>query len=134
VKKQCLINQPLVSTVHFVVLRIPSVALWWVSGGAIGFLTFVLTVPFLRDLFKFAPLHRWAAALIAAICLGSILVTEIVKSKGMRKIIAGDSASAQKELHILAGAPRGQMQGAATQAMPQSSILCFLCTGHTLCW
>ena len=38
-------------------LRIPNAAMWWVLGGATVFLTLVLTVPPLRDIFRFAPLH-----------------------------------------------------------------------------
>ena len=38
-------------------LRIPNQALWWVTGGALAFLTLVFCVPFLRDLFGFAPIH-----------------------------------------------------------------------------
>jgi Ca2+-transporting ATPase len=63
--------------------------LWWITGGAIGFLALVLTVPFLRDLFKFAPLHAWELALIAGACLVSILVAESVKVKALRRIITG---------------------------------------------
>ena len=37
-------------------LRTPNTALWWVLGGATIFLMLVLYVPFLRDLFQFAPL------------------------------------------------------------------------------
>ncbi|MEI8242396.1 MAG: cation-translocating P-type ATPase [bacterium] len=38
-------------------LRTPNAAVWWVLGGATVFLTLVLTVPGLRSIFKFAPLH-----------------------------------------------------------------------------
>jgi Ca2+-transporting ATPase len=68
-------------------LSIPNKALWWVSGGAIFFLTLVLVIPFLRDLFQFAPMHRWEIVLIAGAGLVSILISESVKLKTMRKII-----------------------------------------------
>jgi Ca2+-transporting ATPase len=71
-------------------LRIPNKALWWVSGGAVGFLTLVLTFPYLRNLFKFAPLHRWELAVIAVACLISILIAESVKIKGLRRFIVGN--------------------------------------------
>jgi len=71
-------------------LRIPNKALWWVSGGAVGFLTLVLTVPYLRNLFKFAPLHRWELALIAVACLISMLIAESVKTKWLRRVIRAD--------------------------------------------
>jgi len=70
-------------------MRIPNKALWWVTGGALVFLALILTIPFLRDLFKFAPLHRWELALIAVSGLISILIAESVKLKGIRKFIQG---------------------------------------------
>jgi Ca2+-transporting ATPase len=48
-------------------LRSPNVALWWVTGSAIIFLSLVLYVPFLKDLFQFSTLH----APDIAICLGA---------------------------------------------------------------
>lgn len=41
----------------FTTLRSPNTALWWVVGGALGFLALVLYVPALRNLFRFAYLH-----------------------------------------------------------------------------
>ena len=38
-------------------LRTPNAALWWVIGGTLGFLAFVLYVPGLRELFGFTYLH-----------------------------------------------------------------------------
>ncbi len=70
-------------------LRIPNKALWWITGFAVGFLALVLTVPFLRDLFAFAPLHRWEAGLIAAAVTISILIAESVKTKPIHKLIYG---------------------------------------------
>ncbi len=71
-------------------LRIPNKALWYITGGALAFLTLVLSVPFLRDLFKFAPMHRWETALIVAAGLASILISESVKLKPVRKFITGN--------------------------------------------
>ncbi len=60
-------------------LREPNAALWWVGGGAVVFLGLVLSVPGLRNLFHFAPLH----GLDLAICLlaggASILWFELLK-------------------------------------------------------
>jgi P-type Ca2+ transporter type 2C len=70
-------------------LSIPNKAVWWISGFAVGFLTLILSVPFLRNLFQFAPLHRWEVALIAASVTISILIAESVKLPFMRKFIAG---------------------------------------------
>jgi len=38
-------------------MKEPNRALWWVAGGATAFLAMVVYLPFLRDLFHFAPLH-----------------------------------------------------------------------------
>ena len=38
-------------------MRVPNAALWGVVGGTTVFLTLIITVPFLRALFRFAPLH-----------------------------------------------------------------------------
>ena len=46
-------------------MKEPNRALWWVVGGAAGFLALVIYVPFLRNLFHFAPLHL----IDLAICL-----------------------------------------------------------------
>ncbi|MFZ6030807.1 MAG: cation-translocating P-type ATPase [Chloroflexota bacterium] len=72
-------------------LRLPNKALWWVSGGALFFLALVLAVPALRDVFEFAPLHRWEIALLSAAGLVSILLAEIVKLKPVRKSIYAES-------------------------------------------
>jgi Ca2+-transporting ATPase len=70
-------------------LRIPNKALWWISGFAVGFLALVLAIPFLRDLFQFAPLHRWEAAVIGVAVAVSTLIAESVKTKPIQKIITG---------------------------------------------
>jgi len=38
-------------------LRSPNPALWWVMGSAAAFLSLILSVPFLRELFRFGPLQ-----------------------------------------------------------------------------
>jgi Ca2+-transporting ATPase len=68
-------------------LRIPNKALWWISGLAVGFLVLVLSVPFLRDLFQFAPLHRWEVALIGGAVVLSIMIAESVKAKPVYRFI-----------------------------------------------
>lgn len=63
----------------WIMLRSYNAALWWVVGGALGFLGLVLYVPFLRNLFSFQALHLTDLL----ICLGagiiSILWFEIFK-------------------------------------------------------
>ncbi len=75
-------------------LRIPNKALGWVTGGAVIFMALILNIPFLRDLFKFAPLNRWELALIALAGFTSVLIAESVKIKGIQKFIQGGARSA----------------------------------------
>jgi Ca2+-transporting ATPase len=75
-------------------ILIPNKALWWVTGGAAVFLTLVLTIPFLRDLFKFAPLNSWETALVAFTGLTSVLIAESVKIKFVQKFIQGSARNA----------------------------------------
>ncbi|MEN6335477.1 MAG: cation-translocating P-type ATPase [Phycisphaerales bacterium] len=60
-------------------LREPNTALWWVMTGALVFLGLTLYMPFLRDLFHFAPLH--GRDLVICLLAGglSILWFEILK-------------------------------------------------------
>jgi Ca2+-transporting ATPase len=60
-------------------LRVPNRALWWVAGGTVLFLGLAVFVPFLRDLFRFGPLHLWEVALVAAAGLLSTLIAEGAK-------------------------------------------------------
>jgi Ca2+-transporting ATPase len=50
-------------------LRAPNPALWWVVGGTLGFLAFVLYVPVLREVFAFATLH--ASDVLLALVAGA---------------------------------------------------------------
>ena len=70
-------------------LRVPNKALWWVTGGTVFFLVLIMRIPVLRDLFKFAPLHRWELVLIVISGLTSILIAESIKLKGVQKFIQG---------------------------------------------
>jgi Ca2+-transporting ATPase len=67
----------------FSTLRTPNRALWWVSGGALGFLGLALYTPFLRRLFHIAELHPIDLAICLAAGIFSILWFEGFK------IIAG---------------------------------------------
>lgn len=54
-------------------IRVPNPALWWVVTGASVFLTAALTVPVLRNLFAFAPLHASDLALSLAAGVSCLL-------------------------------------------------------------
>jgi len=73
-------------------LRVPNKALWWISGGALFFLALVLTIPALRDVFQFAPLHRWEMALLSLAGLASVLFAESIKIKPLNRFIFSDKA------------------------------------------
>jgi Ca2+-transporting ATPase len=70
-------------------IRIPNKALWWITGFTAVMLVLVLFVPFLRDLFRFAPLHRWEAALVFVGVAISMLIAESVKLKPIQRFILG---------------------------------------------
>ncbi len=69
-------------------IRIPNPALWWVTGGTLVFLAAALFIPFVRNLFSFAPLHLWETGLIATAGFLAILISESVKAKSLRKIFS----------------------------------------------
>ncbi|MDQ3267766.1 MAG: cation-translocating P-type ATPase, partial [Pseudomonadota bacterium] len=54
-------------------------ALWWVVGGAFSFLLLSLHLPFLREIFHFAPLTPYHLALSFAAGLCSVLWFELLK-------------------------------------------------------
>jgi Ca2+-transporting ATPase len=68
-------------------LKVPSPTTWWIIGSALLFLVLVLTVPFLQNLFHFAPLrwHDLGICLLAAIV--AIVLLETVKLKPVRRLI-----------------------------------------------
>jgi len=61
------------------ILRSPNSAQWWVLGGATIFMGLVLTVPFLRDLFRFDRLHPDDVLFCLAAGATSVLWFEGVK-------------------------------------------------------
>jgi Ca2+-transporting ATPase len=73
-------------------LRVPNKALWWISGGALFFLALALAVPVLRDVFQFAPLHRWEVALLSLAGLVSVLFAESIKIRPLKRFISSDRA------------------------------------------
>jgi len=69
-------------------LRIPNKSLWWVTGGALGFLILVSIVPFLRDLFRFESISIWEYLTCLSAGVASILVSESVKLPFIQKAFA----------------------------------------------
>jgi P-type Ca2+ transporter type 2C len=61
------------------VFREPNPALWWVSGGAVCFLSAVTFVPFLQRLFRFAPLGWSELTLALVLCVVCFVIADIVK-------------------------------------------------------
>jgi P-type Ca2+ transporter type 2C len=61
-------------------IRARNAALWWVIGGTAGFLAAILTVPPLRSLFSFAPLHPGDLALSLLAGAGCLLWFQLLKA------------------------------------------------------
>ncbi len=68
-------------------LRTPNPALWWITGLTLVFLTLAILVPFLQNLFSFAPLHPWEVGLVLLTGVLSILVAESVKMPWVRRVL-----------------------------------------------
>ncbi|TGU72422.1 cation-translocating P-type ATPase [Geomonas terrae] len=61
------------------ILRSPNAALWWVTGGAVIFLGLALNFPFLREIFRFSPLHPIDLMICLSAGLGSMIWFEFFK-------------------------------------------------------
>jgi Ca2+-transporting ATPase len=70
-------------------LKVPNAALWWVTGGAIGFLGLALAVDFLRGIFRFDVLNQTELLVILVACAASILISESVKTPFLQRWING---------------------------------------------
>ncbi len=60
-------------------LRLRNPALWWVISGAMVFLGLILAVPFLRDVFGFAPLHFLDLMISLGAGISSVVWLELLK-------------------------------------------------------
>ncbi len=60
-------------------LKVQNPALWWVVGGALGFLLLSLTTPFLQEIFHFSPITLWQFGLSALAGLLGVLWFEVYK-------------------------------------------------------
>ena len=60
-------------------LRIPNKALWWIVGGASLILVLVTTLPYLKTLFHFGPLHLHDMMIAAVVVILGISTIELIK-------------------------------------------------------
>jgi Ca2+-transporting ATPase len=70
-------------------LRAPNPALWWVMGGTLCGIALSLYVPYLRDLFRFAPLHPADLALCLGAAAAAMLWYEFYKALRLRGAARG---------------------------------------------
>lgn len=61
------------------ILRAPNPALWWVTGGAVIFLGLVLSIPFLRSVFRFSVIHPLDVVICVSAGILSIVWFELFK-------------------------------------------------------
>jgi P-type Ca2+ transporter type 2C len=57
-------------------LRVRNPTLWWVAGGALVFLTITLSVPAVRGVFRFSPVHVAELAICVVVGLIPVLIFE----------------------------------------------------------
>jgi Ca2+-transporting ATPase len=68
------------------ILRRPNAAIGWVMGGAVLFLTLVLYLPFLRNLFQFAVLRPADLGICLSASITSLLWFELLKMIRNRRL------------------------------------------------
>ena len=68
----------------------PNPALRWLAGGAIGVLAAIVSVPFLRELFRVGPLHPNDVVVVAGAAAAALVWMEVVK----RLCMTGDGGQA----------------------------------------
>jgi len=59
--------------------RAPNAALWWATGGTVIFLGLVLTIPFLREIFRFSVIHPVDVVICVSAGLLSVVWFELFK-------------------------------------------------------
>ena len=67
------------------ILRAPNSALWWVTGGTVIFLSLVLSMPFLRDVFRFSVIHPFDIVICVSAGILSIVWFELFKVFNRKK-------------------------------------------------
>ncbi|GFO59211.1 ATPase [Geomonas silvestris] len=66
------------------ILKVPNSALWWVTGGAVGFLAIVLNVPAAREVFRFCAVHPLDVVISVTAGLLSVVWFELFKGRFLR--------------------------------------------------
>jgi Ca2+-transporting ATPase len=79
-------NQPIYAT-----LRKPNKSLWWVTVGTLIVLVLTLTVPFLRNLFKFMTIDPLEGLLCLSTALLAIIISESVKIPAIQRLFNNKS-------------------------------------------
>jgi len=74
-------SRPIYST-----LGIPNKSLWWVTSGTLVVLGLTLTVPFLKNLFKFMTIDPWEGLLCLSTALLAIIISESVKIPTIQRL------------------------------------------------
>ena len=67
------------------IYRTPNAALWWVTGGTIIFLYLVLTIPFLREIFRFSVIHPIDVVICISAGILSTVWFELFKAFSRKK-------------------------------------------------
>ncbi|MEG1644046.1 MAG: cation-translocating P-type ATPase, partial [Bacteroidales bacterium] len=70
----------------FTILRTPNPTVKWVAGGALLFISLVLTIPFLLQLFQFSPISVWEVLISITVGISTILWFELYKHFRLHKI------------------------------------------------
>ncbi len=67
------------------IIRSPNKALWWVTGSAVIFLGLVLSVPFLREIFRFSIIHPIDVVICISAGIFSVVWFELFKAFSRRR-------------------------------------------------
>ena len=68
------------------IIRAPNKALWWVTGSAVIFLGLVLSVPFLREIFRFSSIHLIDVVICVSAGIFSVVWFELFKVFSRRRV------------------------------------------------
>lgn len=66
--------------------KTPNAALWWVTGGTVIFLCLVLTIPFLREIFRFSVIHPIDVVICVSAGILSTVWFELFKAFSWKKV------------------------------------------------